>query len=60
MGLRSKERKTSIIHLRPNMIGIWEMAAFPLGSRMSMAMIDYFLKLGPVSTSMQLECPEII
>lgn len=35
----------------------WEMASFLLRSRMSMAMIDDFLKLESVSTT-QFECPE--
>lgn len=38
----------------------WEMAAFLLRSRMSMAMVDDFLKLEAVSTPLQLECPDII
>jgi hypothetical protein len=38
----------------------WEMASFLLRSRMSMAMINDFLKLGHVSTSLQLENPEKI
>jgi len=36
----------------------WEMAAFLLRSRMSMAMIDDFLKLELVSTSLEPDCPK--
>ena len=38
----------------------WEMGAFLLRSRMSMVMVDEFLKLKIVSTSLQFYCPEII